>query len=82
MALALLIERALDVEKWVGAFYAGAGMAKDIEVHTFLVFGCWFQRCWFVVKDFRIGLCERRSGRLRIWKRIVDLVGLGWRVHG
>jgi hypothetical protein len=58
MALAVLIERTLDVKEWICAFNASAGVAKKIEVHTISVFECWFRCPRLVMKDIGVGFRE------------------------
>jgi hypothetical protein len=36
--LAFFIERALEVEEWIGTTKAGAGVTKDIQIHNLFTF--------------------------------------------
>jgi hypothetical protein len=36
--LAFFIERAFGVEEWIGASQAGAGVAKNIQIHSLFIF--------------------------------------------
>ena len=86
LGFAVLVEGPLEVEEWVGALEAGAGVAEDVEVHDGLVVRCrWrlFRWCGLRVAgmiDGGVGCGERGGGGFGIGLGIVD--GTGWWLWG